>query len=190
MPSINLLPGNENLIFEEKKKNKVSVIIAFALIASSFLLYGILYFDSMSTAKKIESLDQEIEKADEGIKKEIENNKLLLLESKANDVKFILSKHPYFTNLVDILQNSLDEEVYFSSLNISYNKNQKSLFSDIKGIAKDYLPVSRQMAILRNSPYVKNIAIKQASSDKFGNVEFEMSLEWEEEAVFFKNSEK
>jgi len=122
MSSINLLPGDVNLGQGKENKTRIAGPASAFMVIASLLLFLVLFgVNKFMLEKDVESLGLELKKKDNQIEKEIKNNKLLSLENRVVDARFLLANHPYFGNVINIIQDNLVEEVYLFGVDISYN---------------------------------------------------------------------
>ena len=187
MPSINLLPKDfkSNNRGSQKQSNKLVLIISILLVVISVVFFAGLYFLNKNSAKEIESLNQEVKMAKEGIEKEFSNTELLLSNSDVDNAILLLSERVYFTKIINIFQNNLGADVYLNSLDINFDK-ENFLISEFEGVSKDYTSLISQIYIFKNNDIFEEIDIKDISVNKeSGFIDFTGSLKFKQSSFFY-----
>ena len=191
MPSINLLPKELNIKKEIMRsgKSKVAFTISLLLVFSSVMLLVCLYVSNYYSLKKNESLSSKIKIADEKIEKEVFDNKFLIAEVKAKEDSSLLAKHTYFTRAIDAVRGNLIDGVYLNELSISSEESDEEEFVDFKfnGIARNYASIASQARIFKNLSYVENVSVESVSNDKNGYKDFDGTIRFKKEIVFYEN---
>ena len=188
MPSINLLPKDfkSNNRGSQKQSNKLVLIISILLVVISVVFFAGLYFLNKNSAKEIESLNQEVKMAKEGIEKEFSNTELLLSNSDVDNAILLLSERVYFTKIINIFQNNLGADVYLNSLDINFDK-ENFLISEFEGVSKDYTSLISQIYIFKNNDIFEEIDIKDISVNKeSGFIDFTGSLKFKQSSFFYE----
>jgi len=187
MPSINLLPKNIKFKTElaKKEKSNVAFIVSFLIIFLPIVFFVGLRVDNHYASEKIVVLNSNVEAADEEIEKEVSDNKFLIAETKAKKNNLLLAKHTYFTKVLNLIRNSLIEDVYLDKLSIFTESD--SIVIKFSGVAKEYQSIVSQMHILKNLPSIESANITDVSIDDKGLEAFEGILKFKKDIVFIKN---
>ncbi len=187
MPSINLLPKNIKLKTElaKKEKSNVAFTVSLLIIFLSVVFYVGLRVDNYYALKEIVVLSSDVEAADEKIEKEVSDNKFLIAETKAKKDNLLLAEHTYFTKVLNLVRNSLIEDVYLNKLFISAEPDSISI--NFSGIAKNYQSVVSQMYIFKNLPNIESADVIKVSVDDDGRESFEGILKFKKDIVFYEN---
>lgn len=185
MSSINLLPKTFDSKYKEVGAKRIASFISFLMVAISLVIYACLYINSYNISKEIEVLSSDISEVDKRLDEEISGNELLSVEIKGKNTKFILEKHVYFTKAIGVIQNNLIDEIYLNFLNISHS-GDKGLVFDFNGVAKNYSFIANQLSIFKNLPLIKDTQIKKILVNETGALDFNCSLEMEEDILFYE----
>ena len=187
MSSINLLPKNFGSD-DGKKQNsgsRFAILISLVMILIPIILCAVLYFKNINYSQEVTGLSSEVEKIDEEIKKKIENNKLLLVEDKAAVANSLLTDHPYFTNIINLINKNLIADLYLTSMTIGFDK-QKPVTVEFKTIAKNNPTIASQIFVFKNMTEIENVAVNNIAPTEEGFLEFNIKLEIAEQVIFFK----
>ena len=187
MSSINLLPKNFN--FDDKEKqgsgSKFAILTSFTIVLIPIILCAVLYFKNTNFSKEIDNLNSEIEIIDEEIKKRVEDNKLLMVENKAADANSLLAKHPYFTKVVNLINESLVTDLYLTSLEIDFDK-QEFVTVKLEAVAKNSSIIASQILIFKNISDVNSINVDDITPNEEGYTDFNMRLEIKKQIIFYE----
>ena len=195
MPLLNLMPENFKTGSNEKRKESaaLSLVGIFILLVSVFICLGI-YFKKQSALKDLATSKLEVKKTEEKIEDEINKSDVLLLESRAGNIKRILSEHPYISRAVKMVQDKLIEGVYLDSFELSLDNEKRdeednSLSLKVDIIARSYGIVIEQIAVWRNSFWIKDVSVGKISVDPEGKINLSVNLEVKRDIVFYHKPE-
>lgn len=184
MSSINLLPQNkikEKREIEAEKNDNIPMILSFLLIIIvSSSVVGLYYYKQLYT-KKSDSLSGEILKVDQSLEEATKNSELLSTETIAKDDSFMLATHPYFSKILDFIQNNLGDEVFLSSVLIKIDPEFVNV--SLEANTKDYLSVSSQISILKRAKSVESVIVREIS-DENGLYTFPVTINLNKEIIF------
>jgi len=187
MSSINLLPKSFN--FDDKKDqnngSKFAILISLIMVLIPVMLYTVLHFKNINHFKAIDGLNSEVETINEEIKKKIENNKLLMVEDKAADANSLLANHPYFTKVIDLINENLIADLYPASMIIDFNK-QELITVEFEAVAKNNATIASQILVFKNMVEIKDVIVDSIIPTKEGYKEFNVKLEIEKQIIFYK----
>lgn len=161
---VNLIP--EELIVEVNHKRIGTVLGVTAVLTILFLGLAYLVVDliQLREAKQVNILQGDIQVArEEFIKKSKDLTALVAYQNLYDNIKTLLSKHLYWTQIFDFFEENVTKRVYFED--ITADKN--GLVS-VDLIAEDYMALAEQYLVFKQSPGVLNIEINSASLDAEG----------------------
>ncbi len=184
MSSINLLPQNkikEKREIEAEKNDNIPMILSFLLIIIvSSSVVGLYYYKQLYTNKN-DSLSGEILKVDQSLEEATKNSELLSTETIAKDDSFMLATHPYFSKILDFIQNNLGDEVFLSSVLIKIDPEFVNV--SLEANTKDYLSVSSQISILKRAKSVESVSLEKISEEN-GIYVFPVSINLNKKVIF------
>lgn len=144
------------------KKNLI-IIASYALAAC--VLVGIadtsLYFWGRGVKTQVDLYENKINEANNKIAQaKTDTEQFSSLEKKVKLIEDLLSGHYYWTNLFKFLEDNTLANVFFADFkgDISGNYN-------LEARAKSYDDVSKQIAVFRNNPEIKDVNIDEAKLD-------------------------
>lgn len=184
MSSINLLPRNNTKEEREKRAEKhdnIPMLLSFLLIIIVSSSVAGLYFYNQLYIKKNSSLREETKKIDQSLEEATKNNELLLIETMAKDDSFLLSTHPYFSRVIDFIQNNLENEVFLSSVKIKEGPQNVNI--SLEANTKDYLSIASQISILKRAELVESVGLGNISTDD-GIYVFPISINLNKKVIF------
>ncbi len=195
MPSLNLLPENFKPKGGEKREESTALTLVsiFILLAAVIICSGI-YLEKRSALENLAAAKSEVKKTEDKIESEIGNSEVLSVESRAGNIKGILSEHPYISQAVEMVRNKLIEGVYLDSFELSQDNNKKNedsglLSLNIDIIAKSYGIVIEQIAVWRNSFWVEDVSVGKISIDPEGKINLSVNLKVRRDLIFYHNPE-
>ena len=195
MPLLNLLPENFKTRGSEKRRESavLSLVSIFILLVSVFICLGI-YFKKQSALKDLTASKLEVKKTEEKIENEINKSDVLLVESRARNIKGILSEHSYMSQAVKMVQDKLIEGVYLDGFELSLDNKKRgeeddSLPLKIDIIAKSYGIIIEQIAVWRNSFWIEDVSVGKISVDPEGKINLSVNLEVKRDIVFYHEPE-
>ncbi len=184
MSSINLLPRSvvaEKKFSTEEKNENVPMALSFLMIIAVSASVAGLFFYNQRSIEKNASLDQEITKIDQTLEDATKNNELMLTETMAKDDSFMLETHPYFSKIIDLIQNNLENQVFLSSIKVAINEENVNVL--LEANAKDYLSISNQISIWKRAESVEAVSLGEVS-DEDGIYEFPVSINLSKDAIY------
>ncbi len=182
MPSLNLLPENFKSKGGEKREESTALtLVSILILLAAVIICSGIYFKKQSALDDLAAAESEVKKIEDKIEGEIGKSEALLVESRARNIKGILSEHPHFSRAVETVRNKLIEGVYLDGFEISKGDNKKSEEDDllslkISVIAKSYGIVIEQIAAWRNSFWIEEVTIGKVSVDSEGKINLSADL--------------
>lgn len=161
---VNLIP--EELVVEVDHKRIGTVLGVTAVLSILFIGLAYLVVDliQLREAKQVNILQGDIQVArEEFIKKSKDLTALVAYQNLYDNIKTLLSKHLYWTQIFDFFEENVTKRVYFED--ITADKNG---LASVNLIAEDYMALAEQYLVFKQSPEVLNIEINSASLDAEG----------------------
>ncbi|MEA2098061.1 MAG: hypothetical protein U9P70_03235, partial [Patescibacteria group bacterium] len=129
-------------------------------------------------------VDLRLEKLDEDIEMGISRNRFQVEESKIKDVASLLDNHSYYSELLEMLQDVISDNVYLTSCDFSFgDKGNLSLV--FTGSAKNYVAAIEQIAIFKDSYWIDNVNIDALADSGTGEITFNGSLGLKRDLILY-----
>lgn len=161
---VNLIP--EEMVSEVNKK-KILFTLLYTVIISIFILgfgYITIQFIQLQEAKKIQKLQQDIQKAENDfISKSDDLKALIRYQQTYDNINLLLDSHIYWDKLFNFLEQNVADDVYF--LNVTADKNG---VVNMSIVAKSYEALANQYLIFKQAPEVISVNINNASLSENG----------------------
>jgi len=153
MPSINLLPKDIGAQGNGGGEKASIVALSFFLMLVTIVSYSAIYLSKTNNSNTSKLLDVEIQKTNDQIEEEYNNNKLFSMEGSAKDAEALLKEHYYFSKALKMLQMIITDDVYLTKSDLLLSEDGNLVFN-IEGIAKNYLAAINQIAVFKDSYWV------------------------------------
>ncbi|MCK4918803.1 MAG: hypothetical protein KAS01_00255 [Candidatus Pacebacteria bacterium] len=187
MSSINLLPKNlidKNYLINRKRD---AFLISFLMILVSVVVYTTVFVANASSMKKLGEVDSRLGELDASIKKELDENKLPVEESKIKDGKFLLESHNYYSKALNVVQNIINNDIYLAHGKFSF-VDEKILTFSFNGFAENYMVAMEQVVVLKNSFWINEVNVYNFLLDEDEGVEFEGNVIFNKDVLSYKES--
>jgi len=187
MSSINLLPKNlvDKNYFVNRKRD--AFLISFLMILVSIVSCVIMFVSNTSSIEKLGNVDSRLEELDIDIKRELNENKLPVKESKIKDGKFLLENHSYYSKALDVIQSIINGDIYLVHGDFSF-VNEETLIFSFSGFAEDYMSAMEQIVVLKNSFWIKEVNVHSFLLDENEGVGFEGNVIFNKNIISYKES--
>jgi Tfp pilus assembly protein PilN len=188
MSSINLLPKDFGSKGNKKKQKKITVVLSVFLALILVVLYATVSIDKIIASKESDSLDSEMKKISDDIKKEVNDNELFLMGDKIKNIRGLLDSHNYFSKMFNVIQNVISEDVHLTKSELLFDEKE-NLTLRIDGVADSYLTAIDQIAIFKNSYWIDKVEIKNITTnnnaDSGEEINFSGNLIFKKDLVLF-----
>ena len=187
MSSINLLPKNlidKNYLINRKRD---AFLISFLMILVSVIAYATVSITNASSLKKLGIVDSRLGELDMSIKRELNENKLPVEESKIKEGKFLLESHNYYSKALNAVQDIINDDVYLVHGEFSF-VDKKVLTFSFNGFAENYMAAIEQVVVLKNSFWINEVNVYNFSFDEDEGVEFEGDVIFNKDIISHKES--
>lgn len=184
MSSINLLPKNIIVEKDSARQKRDIFLISFFMLFISVVSYVVIYTSKVNAIKELDYVDLRLEKLDEDIEMGISRNRFQVEESKIKDVASLLDNHSYYSELLEMLQDVISDNVYLTSCDFSFgDKGNLSLV--FTGSAKNYVAAIEQIAIFKDSYWIDNVNIDALADSGTGEITFNGSLGLKRDLILY-----
>ncbi|MCK5412906.1 MAG: hypothetical protein KAI57_00875 [Candidatus Pacebacteria bacterium] len=187
MSSINLLPKNlidKNYLINRKRD---AFLISFLMMLVSVIAYTTVFVTNASSVKKLGVVDSRLGELDESIKRELNENKLPVEESKIEDGKFLLESHNYYSQALNAVQDVINNDVYLVHGEFSFVDKEVLTFS-FNGFAENYMAAIEQVVVLKNSFWINEASVYNFLFDEDEGVEFEGDVIFNKDIISYKEN--
>lgn len=156
MASINLLPEDFSLDFYKKREKWTVGVFAVLLLVATGVSYVVIQYQQKKIFTEYSAVEKRLRELDESIKKEQEAGQLLSVNLNQKDISRALADHMYFSGAIDFLKDYVIDDVYVNQASFAYDAT-RGVTIDFVGEAKNYKAALRQLVILQNSYWVKEV---------------------------------
>lgn len=150
------------------------MLFSFLLISIVIFSTALVYIESKTRRNRIDIIDVQTLEADKQLEDATRENDLLELESKARDANLLLSGQNYYSQVIDYLSEKLTDNVFARSVSIEIDKG--NILVKLLLNSKDYLSISEQLYILKNSNMVENVEIGEIEENDDNSIDFELDV--------------
>ncbi|MCK5490639.1 MAG: hypothetical protein KAI67_02235 [Candidatus Pacebacteria bacterium] len=185
MSSINLLPKS----FVDKKylvkRKRDTYLISCFMLLFSIAAFTIVFLMNNTLVKELSDIDSRLNELDVEIKMGLNENKLPVEEYIMNDAKILLDSHNYYSKALNVVQKIINNDVYLmhGGFNVA---DQEDLIFSFSGFAKNYMAAIEQIAVLKDSFWIKKVNIYTFTSDKDEGVEFEGDVVFNRDILLYR----
>lgn len=156
----------------EQGPYKQLLLLTGSLLAISSILYlGLSYGYEPYLNKQKADLDVQIQESSKKIPQE-EQIKLIGFYSQLANIKTLIGKHPFTSNVFEWLEKNSEPNTYFTKFSFNASTNQLALL----GISKTADNVSDQAAIFESQPEVVRLNLSSLSVAITGGWQFNMTI--------------
>ncbi|MBW6440967.1 hypothetical protein K0B03_02965 [Patescibacteria group bacterium] len=177
MKSVNLLPKK---IKEKKILIDISSTVAFLLVFSAIAISIYYYMENKKYIQDVKTFNAESHALAVKLEEDMNNNrKFVVSELEGNNIKYILSSHPYATHVIADFEGIFTDDVYIEQYSISITDDSVSI--NFQGIAKDLKSAATQLYIIKDFSKTKDVTMNVFSQKDLdinfsGNIIFDRSM--------------
>lgn len=187
MSSINLLPKNIVIKENSAKRKRDIFLISFFMLSVSIIAYAVIYINDANAVKELSYVDSRLEELDKDIKKELDKNKFPIEENKIKDAVILLDDHNYYSKALEAVKNLINNDVYLVSGGFSSGDEENLTFS-FSGFAENYMAAMEQVAVLKNSFWIKEVNIYNFSSGGDEGAQFEGNVIFNKDIIAYSEN--
>lgn len=114
--------------------------------------YGGLWLLNRAQHQTILTLREQIQSKEEDARPEL-INQILALDQRLSNIRAILGKHVFLSNIFRLIEKGVHQEVRFSNFNLSANSRK----IDLTGEAASYAALARQIALFEQDPQIERV---------------------------------
>lgn len=177
------MPENLRLKKNKGKQRKTVFLFSAFLLFISIISYAEAQISKMTVSDKSKTLDSEMEEINAEIEKKINDNEVFLMKDEIKNIKDLLDGHHYFSKAFNVIQKIIIEDVYLEDSRLLLDEDG-NLIMEINGVANNYLSVTNQIAVFKNSYWIDRVEVNDISAEG-ENVSFSGKLEFKKEVVLF-----
>lgn len=144
------------------------VLMVFLLILA---LYGGLYLLNWRQEKARQNRLGEVSLKEEDLGKGLIEN-ILALDSRLKNIKKLLARHTFASNVFRFLEENTHPLVRFNSFDFNAGEKRINLGAE----AASFTVVARQISILEGNPLVEKVEFGGLTTDSLGLVRFQLSI--------------
>jgi len=196
---ISFIPKKPIIASQSKHGHKpISLLLALATLSwvVIFACYATFYFYRTSLEKTVDAKTVALEEKKSALESTDIIAKARNLEKDIANINFVLDKHVVFTPIFSFLEKAIAKDVQLTDITFTgmaaggtvsgSNAGSSGVNISLKGVTLDYASLAAQLDALKEQhDTIKNYALEKFSLDDFGNVDFELTIEFRPDYLLY-----
>ena len=151
------------------------ILFFLSLFLFLFTIFSFIFF--FFSVNKLNSKKVELEKKISELKRMKEE--LSQMEDRFLEIENLLNSHVFSSHFFPFLESQTLKNVVLTSLNLNVSGKQ----AKISGIAENFVALSKQYFLFKQSPKIEKVQITSVSITPEGKIGFEISFSFKDEVI-------
>lgn len=152
MPDLLLKKERSTGTARTEQAGSVFFFISLGLFLFTLAAYGGIFLLNRAQQQTLATLREQIKSKEENLRPEL-ISQILLLDQRLANIRTLLSKHLFLSNVFRLIEQDVHPQVRFSNFNASANSRK----ADMTGEAASYAALARQIALFEQDPQVERV---------------------------------